>query len=140
MSGHVFFVEDYYGFDDAMFAALKLLEYFSSKNKSVSELVAETPYYLSSAAMHAECPDERKYQVVKELTEEFKKAYEVVDVNGARVYFGEGAWGLVRASSNLPALVLRFEAKKPKKLKEVERIFREKLKAYPFVSQHWYPA
>jgi phosphomannomutase / phosphoglucomutase len=140
MSGHIFFVEDYYGFDDAFFAALKLLEYFSSQNKKVSELIADTPYYVSSPALHAECPDEKKYQVVKELTAAFQKEYEVITVNGARVLFGDGAWGLVRASSNLPALVLRFEAKTEERMKEIEHIFREKLAQYDFVSQNWYPA
>jgi phosphomannomutase / phosphoglucomutase len=140
MSGHIFFVEDFYGFDDALFAALKLLEYFSGQEKTVSELIADTPYYFSSPALHAECPDEKKYQVVEELTQEFKKSYRVVDINGARVYLDEGSWGLVRASSNLPALVLRFEAKTEKRMKEIEQFFREKLKAYDFVSQDWYPA
>lgn len=140
MSGHIFLKEGYYGFDDAMFAALRLLEYFSSQNKSVSAIIADTPYYVSSPALHAECPDEKKYQVVEELTKDFKKEYEVVDVSGARVYFGGGAWGLVRVSSNLPALVLRFEAKTPERLKEVEKLFRDKLKKYNFVSQEWYPA
>ena len=140
MSGHIFFAEDYYGFDDAMFAALRLVEYFSSQKKKVSEIIADTPYYVSSPALHAECPDEKKYQVVEELTKEFKRDYEVIDVNGARVLFGDGAWGLVRATSNLPALVLRFEAKTEKRLKEVEQIFREKLARYPFVGKEWYPA
>lgn len=140
MSGHIFFVEDFYGFDDALFAALKLVQYFSSQTKKVSELIAETPYYISSPALHAPCPDAKKYQVVNELTQEFKEKYEVIDVNGARVLFGDGGWGLVRASSNLPALVLRFEAKTEKQMKEIEQIFREKLKRYDFVSQDWYPA
>ncbi len=140
MSGHIFFADNFYGFDDALFTALKLVEYFSHCDKSVSNLVAETPYYISTPALHAECPDEKKYQVVQELTEEFKKSHNVVDINGARVYFGKKSWGLIRASSNLPALVLRFEAKTNDEIKEIESVFREKLKAYSFVSQEWYPA
>ena len=85
MSGHIFFADGYYGFDDAIFAALKLLEYFSRQHKKVSELVADTPYYISTPALHAECPDEKKYQVVEQLTKDFKKDYEVIDINGARV-------------------------------------------------------
>jgi len=139
MSGHIFFADDYYGFDDALFAALKLLEYFSSQNKKVSELVADTPYYISTPALHAECPDEKKYQVVEQMIEDFKKDYEVIDINGARVLFKDG-WGLVRASSNLPALVLRFESKTQEGLERIEKIFREKLKQFDFVSQKWYPA
>ena len=139
MSGHIFFKEGYYGFDDAFFAALKLLEYFSSQSKTISELIADTPYYISSPALHAECPDDKKYQLVEELTKEFKEEYQVIDINGARVLFGDG-WGLIRASSNLPALVLRFEAKTEKRLKEIEQLFRSKLKRFNFVSEKWVSA
>lgn len=137
MSGHIFFFEGYYGFDDALFAALKLLEYIASQEKTVSGLISETPYYISTPALHAPCPDEKKYGVVEELTQEFKEeGYEVIDVNGARVLF-ENGWGLIRASSNLPALVLRFEAKTKDQLNDIERVFREKLKRYPFVGKEW---
>ncbi|MDP2664893.1 MAG: phosphomannomutase/phosphoglucomutase, partial [bacterium] len=136
MSGHIFFKEGYYGFDDALFASLKLLEYFSKHEKPVSELVEETPWYVSSPAWHAPCPDEKKYEVVEALTKEFKKEYEVIDINGARVVFEDG-WGLVRASSNVPALVLRFEAKTEQRLKEIEQLFRKKLEQYPFVGKEW---
>jgi len=139
MSGHIFFAEDFYGFDDAIFAALKLLEYFSHQKSTVSELIATTPYYVSTPALHAECPDDKKYQVVEELTKEFKKDYEVIDINGARVLFEDG-WGLVRASSNLPALVLRFEAKTEDQLKEIEQIFRDKLSRFEFVEKKWVSA
>lgn len=139
MSGHIFFVDGYYGFDDAFFASLKLLEYFSTQEKKVSEIIATTPYYLSTPALHADCPDDKKYQVVEELTKEFKKDYKVIDINGARVLFEDG-WGLVRATSNLPALVLRFEAKTEQRLKEIENLFRTKLERYPFVAKEWYSA
>ncbi len=138
MSGHIFFVDDFYGFDDANFAALKLLEYVSSQNKPLSKLISDTPYYVSTPAYHAHVPDEIKYNVVEKLTKEFKnEGYKVVDINGARVYFDNGGWGLVRASSNLPALVLRFEAKTDERLKEIEKIFREKLEKFPDVKKEW---
>ena len=137
MSGHVFFVENYYGFDDAIFTALNLLEYFSTQNKRVSEIISDTPYYVSSPTLQAECPDGKKYEVVAELTEEFRKeGYKLIDINGARVYF-DGGWGLVRASSNVPALVLRFESKTRKGLDAIEKVFREKLKRFDFVGKDW---
>lgn len=136
-SGHIFFGEGFYGFDDANFAALKLLEYISRKDKTVSELVADTPYYLSTPAYHAHTDDTKKYKVVESLTKEFKEAgYRVIDINGARVYLEDG-WGLVRASSNLPALVLRFEAKTQKGLEKIEKIFRGKLSKFPEVATKW---
>lgn len=137
LSGHVFFVDNFYGFDDANYTALKLLEYISEQNKSLSELIAKTPYYISTPAYHAKVDDKIKYKIVDKLTDEFKsEGYKVVDISGARVYLKEG-WGLVRASSNLPALVIRFEAKSDKNLKEIEKIFREKLEKYPEVAKEW---
>jgi len=137
MSGHIFFSEDYYGFDDAIFAALKLLEYFSGEKESVSELIASTPYYESTPTFHAPCPDDKKYEITEQLTKEFKaEGYDVIDINGARVQFEDG-WGLVRASSNEPVLVLRFEAKTKQRLKEIEQLFRGKLEKFDSVGQEW---
>ncbi len=137
MSGHMFFAQDYYGFDDAFFAALKMLEYLSGQKKTMSELIADTPYYLSTPTIQVKTTDEEKYGVVEKLTEMFKgEGYRVVDINGARVYINDG-WGLVRASSNTPTLVLRFEAKSPETLKDIQKIFREKLARFPAVSREW---
>ncbi|OGE89000.1 MAG: hypothetical protein A3J07_04870 [Candidatus Doudnabacteria bacterium RIFCSPLOWO2_02_FULL_49_13] len=136
-SGHTFFVDEYYGFDDANFAGLKLLEYLSSLSEPLSKIVEATPYYISTPALHAHVPDDVKYDIVKKLTEEFKsEGYRVIDINGARVYLLSG-WGLVRASSNLPALVLRFEAKTQEDLDKIQKIFKEKLKKYPEVAETW---
>ena len=136
-SGHIFFAKDFLGFDDANFAALKLLEYLAEENKPLSELIADTPYYVSTPAYHAHVDDAKKYTVVDALVKEFKaEKYRVVDINGARVYL-ENGWGLVRASSNLPALVLRFEAKTQNGVKKIEKIFREKLAKFPEVATKW---
>ncbi|HDQ45752.1 MAG TPA: phosphomannomutase, partial [bacterium] len=78
------------------------------------------------------CRDEEKFTVVRKLTEEFKKDYRVIDVDGARVEFGDG-WGLVRVSNTQPVLVLRFEAKTEKRLQEIRDLFRKKLSAFPAV-------
>ena len=136
MSGHIFFAENYYGFDDAIFAALKLLEYISSKKKKVSAIIAGTPYYVSTPTLHVDCPDDKKYHVIEQITKDFKKKYKVIDINGARVVF-EGGWGLVRASSNLPVLVLRFEAKTKKRLDEIQRIFKEELDKFESIGKEW---
>ncbi|MBI3630753.1 MAG: phosphomannomutase/phosphoglucomutase [Candidatus Sungbacteria bacterium] len=138
-SGHLFFRDGYYGYDDATFAALKLLEYMSRSPKSLSQLIGELPQYVTSPVWHAQCADTVKYALVDKLVEEFKREYgadKVVDVNGARVRI-EGGWGLVRASSNVPALVLVFEAKTEEGLKKIENIFRAKLAAYPEVGSEW---
>ncbi len=137
MSGHIFFVDDFYGFDDAFFAALKLLEYLSTQNKPLSEIVNDTPYYVSTPTIQVKTTDEDKYKVVDELVAEFKKeGYKINDINGARVYI-EGGWGLVRASSNTPTLVLRFEAKTPEGLDKIKDIFKQKLDRFDVVSKEW---
>ncbi|RJQ34047.1 phosphomannomutase/phosphoglucomutase [Candidatus Parcubacteria bacterium] len=137
MSGHIFFADDYYGFDDAFFAALKLLEYLGEQKKTLSEVVASTPYYISTPTIQVETTDEDKYRIVETLTKEFKNdGYRVIDINGARVYIDNG-WGLVRASSNTPTLVLRFEAKDEKTLERIKDLFRAKLAAFSTVSAKW---
>lgn len=137
MSGHIFFVEDFYGFDDGAFAALKILEYLSTQNKPLSEIVASTPYYVSTPTIQVTTTDEGKYAVVEQLTKQFKdEGYKVIDINGARVYMDEG-WGLVRASSNTPTLVLRFEAKTQEGLEKIKKVFAEKLSKFENVSKDW---
>ena len=137
MSGHIFFVDDFYGFDDGLFAALKILEYLSTQDKPLSEIVAGTPYYVSTPTIQVKTTDEDKYNVVSELTKQFKdEGYKVVDINGARVYM-DGGWGLVRASSNTPTLVLRFEAKTQEDLEKIEKLFKEKLDKFSVVSKDW---
>lgn len=138
-SGHIFIRQGYYGFDDATFAALKFTEYISKSSKRFSELLAELPKYITSPVWQPPCSDEKKYQVVERLTQQLKEEYgsdRVIDISGARVIFPDG-WGLVRASSNVPALVLVFESKTPEGLKRIENIFRKKLAQFPEVGSEW---
>lgn len=137
MSGHIFFVQDFYGFDDAFFAALKMLEYLSTQDKSMSEIIAGTPYYISTPTIQVKTTDEDKYNVVDQLVKDFKaEGVKMIDINGARVYMEDG-WGLVRASSNTPTLVLRFEAKTQEGLEKIQKVFKEKLDKFPVVSKDW---
>ena len=137
LSGHIFIVQDYYGFDDALFAGLKVIEALSQRSQKLSEFLSTVPKWYSSPVYNAYCADEEKYKIADELAAEFKKkGYKVFDLSGARVTF-DGGWGLVRASSNLPQLVLRFEARTKEKLPEIENIFREMLKKYPSVGTKW---
>ncbi len=137
-SGHIFFNEGYYGFDDALYASVKFLEYLSRQNKKLSELLLTIPRYITSPEIQAHCSDDVKYKIVDAIVHDFKKDYgdRVIDINGARVTFGDG-WGLVRASSNLPELVIIFEAKNEKKLLEIRDIFRKKINSYKEVDPVW---
>ena len=137
MSGHIFFVENYYGFDDGVYSALRFAEYVSNLEGSLSDIIATTPYYVSSPTINADCADEVKYDVVDRLTADLKKDFDrVIDINGARVVFDDG-WGLVRASSNLPQLVLRFEARTPERLQEIKETIRGYMDKYPEISREW---
>ncbi len=137
MSGHIFFVENYYGFDDGVYAGLRFAQYISDQSETLSEIIRTTPYYVSTPTIHVDCPDSEKYRVVDELTAKFKQDFpKVVDINGARVMFDDG-WGLVRASSNMPQLVLRFEAKNETRLEEIKNLFRRYMEAHKEIGKHW---
>ncbi|MCC7173607.1 MAG: phosphomannomutase/phosphoglucomutase [Bryobacterales bacterium] len=109
MSGHIFFSDRYYGFDDAMYAACRLLEIVADSGRPLSAQLEGVPKMVVTPEIRVDCPDERKFEVVARVVDHFKKIREVIDVDGARVLFEKG-WGLVRASNTQPVLVLRFEA------------------------------
>jgi phosphomannomutase/phosphoglucomutase len=135
-SGHIFYMKDYYGFDDGLFATLKVLEYLSN-HKSISNIFEDVPKYFTSPVYHAHCDDEVKYDVIKKIQKKFKEKYKhVIDVNGARVEFEDG-WGLIRPSSNLPTMVLVFEGKTEKRMNEIIELFKEELAEYPEISKEW---
>jgi len=109
MSGHMFFGDDYFGFDDALFAAARLLNYVARKGGPLSRLLADLPRTFATPELRVDCPDERKFAVVESAAEHFAAHYEVLTLDGARISFANG-WGLVRASNTQPVLVMRFEA------------------------------
>jgi phosphomannomutase / phosphoglucomutase len=126
MSGHIFFAERYLGFDDAVYAGARLLEILSQTKVPLSDFLSDLPKMVNTPEIRIDCPDDRKFGVVQELAESFKRDYPVIDVDGARVLF-DGGWGLVRASNTQPVLVLRFEAKDEARLEEIRRTFMERL-------------
>ena len=117
MSGHLFFHDRYFGYDDALYAACRLMEIIDRSGKPLSAQLEGVPKTVTTPEIRIDCPDEAKFQVVRLVTEQFRKIREVVDVDGARVLFPEG-WGLLRASNTQPILVMRFEATTQKLLEE----------------------
>ena len=109
MSGHIFFAYRFYGFDDATYAAARVVEILSNTEKKLSELLADLPPTFSTPELRVPCSDETKFDVVKQIAEEFSKTNKVIDIDGARIVFDHG-WGLVRPSNTQAILVLRFEA------------------------------
>jgi len=111
MSGHLFFADRYFGYDDAIYASLRLVELLSKTGKTMGELLADVPKTVTTPELRVDCPDDIKFDIVKAVTETFRKrGNQVTDTDGARIAFGNGAWGLVRASNTGPVLVMRFEA------------------------------
>ena len=138
-SGHIFVSgDDWYGFDDAIFVAAKLVEYLSNREETVSEIIETFPHYVVSPEIKAHCADTVKYGIVDDITKKMKAAYpgKVCDINGARVQF-ENGWGLVRASSNMPELVLIFEADTMEHLLEIRSIFKTYTREYEEISDNW---
>lgn len=132
MSGHMFFADNYYGFDDAIFASLRLVEILSNTNKPMSLLADKVPSYFVTPEIRIDCPDSEKFAVVDEVKEIFKKDYKILDVDGVRVTFPYG-WGLLRASNTQPVLVLRFEANTEENLNRIKKCFLDILKKYDFI-------
>jgi len=118
MSGHMFFADRYFGYDDAVYASCRLLEILATTGKTLSELLADVPPVYNTPEIRVPCPDERKFQVVEDVRDYFRQRRPIIDVDGVRVLFDEG-WGLVRASNTQPVLVLRFEAYSERALEQI---------------------
>lgn len=129
MSGHIEFNDRYYGFDDAIYDALRMLELLSMKKRKLSEMVKEIPFYYATPEIRVYCPDDKKFEVVDTLVNIFKEKYEVIDIDGARIEFEDG-FGLVRASNTQPVLVLRFEAKTEERLEEIKELIISEIKKF----------
>jgi phosphomannomutase / phosphoglucomutase len=141
ISGHLFFGEDfynYYGFDDAFFAAVKICEILSKSDLKFSEQFKDLPHMETTPEFKAACPDDRKFGIVKELTEYFVEKYDCITIDGVRINFAPDAWGAIRCSNTSPYLTLRFEAATAEKLKEIQAIMVAQLKKYPEVGLDWY--
>ena len=109
MSGHMFFGGDYYGFDDALFAAARLLDYLAKTNEPISVMLSSLPQRYSTPELRVDCDDGRKFDIVARAVEHFSSKYETLNIDGVRISFADG-WGLIRASNTQPVLVMRFEA------------------------------
>ncbi len=126
MSGHIFFADRFYGFDDATYAACRVLEILSKTDKPLSELLADLPPTFSTPELRVDCPDEAKFDVVTRVAKHFTATNEVITIDGARILFDHG-WGLVRASNTQAILVLRFEADSPEALAEIRATVEAKV-------------
>lgn len=135
MSGHMFLADDWYGFDDGIYASGRLAMLVAQGDRSLAELVDDLPRYESTPELRLDCADAEKFDIVRRVTEHFRRTREVVDVDGARILFGDG-WGLVRASNTQPVLVLRFEARTVARLNAIQEEVMTVLAGFPAVNIH----
>jgi phosphomannomutase/phosphoglucomutase len=131
MSGHMFFAHRYLGFDDAVYAGARLLELLSRTPRTLTELAGELPVLVNTPELRVDCPDERKFDLVRAVTRRLRARRDVtavIDIDGVRASFGDG-WGLVRASNTQPALVVRCEAPSNERLDEIRGIVEGEIAA-----------
>jgi len=134
MSGHMFFGEDYFGFDDAFFATGRILQLLAASDQALSALNATLPTYYSTPEYRPHCPDDQKATVIAGIQAHMTaQGYDVVTVDGVRVQFDQG-WGIVRQSNTEPVLSLRFEGLQQSDALAYRDLFIDALKAYPQVS------
>ncbi|MEA2104610.1 MAG: phosphomannomutase/phosphoglucomutase [Candidatus Cloacimonadota bacterium] len=127
MSGHMFFADRYFGFDDAIYAAGRFFELLSKTEKKASELLADVPETFNTPEIRTDCPEDIKFKVVEKVKNYFlNKNFNINDIDGMRITFDDG-WALVRASNTQAVLVLRFESTDPDRLKEIQKMVSEKV-------------
>jgi phosphomannomutase/phosphoglucomutase len=135
MSGHLFFADRYFGFDDAIYASIRLLEIISSSGRKISEMLSDVPRTFATPEIRVDCPDHIKFQVVDGVKSHFRKNYKIIDIDGGRNPFGDG-WGRVRASNTDPVVVLRFEALSEKRLQVIRETIENVL--HTVITKHSY--
>lgn len=127
MSGHMFFTEGFYGHDDALYAAARLLRIVADAGKRVDELLADVPPFVSTPEIRIDTDEATKFAIMSKAVPHFTARYDVIDVDGVRVLFGDG-WGLFRASNTQPVIVARYEARTPERLAEIRGIMESWLR------------
>jgi phosphomannomutase / phosphoglucomutase len=119
MSGHMFFADRWPGFDDAIYASVRLLEIITRERRPLGALLADVPTTYTTEELRVDCPDAIKFEVVRRILARYWPTHRVLDIDGARIDFGDGAWGLCRASNTGAILVMRFEARTPERRDEI---------------------
>ncbi len=136
VSGHMFFADDYYGFDDAFLAGAKLLEIVANKKTPLKQHFEDLPKTFVTPEIKVKIAEEHKFEIMQKIVDFFAQKYrdKALTIDGVKVDFEDGAWGIVRASNTSPYLTLRFEARSNEKLMEIQNEFYEHLKQYPEIS------
>ena len=131
MSGHMFFADDYYGFDDALYAGARLISLLSKSDQTITEMLSDVPRYYSTPEIRLPSTDTEKFEIVAKVLQHFRTQYEVIDIDGARIIFPHG-WGLVRASNTGPEIIFRCEGDTPAARDEIKDTMFEYMKEIGF--------
>jgi phosphomannomutase/phosphoglucomutase len=118
LSGHIMVADDYFGFDDALYVACRIIALLSRSDRTLSERIADFPSYVSTPEIRIDVTEDDKWEIVERAVAHFKEHHDVIDVDGARVQFGDG-WALLRTSNTQPVIVARFEARTEERLAEI---------------------
>ncbi|KKP36853.1 MAG: Phosphomannomutase/phosphoglucomutase [Candidatus Peregrinibacteria bacterium GW2011_GWA2_33_10] len=138
VSGHIFLGGKYYGFDDGIYAAAKILEIISNSDKKISEHFTSLPITYTTPEIKAACDDNLKFQLMEKIKTFFENKYKCNNLDGVRIDFDENNWGLIRCSNTTPCFTMRFEAESPEKLAEIQKTVYNHLRSYPEISTDWY--
>ena len=133
-SGHFFCGEDYFGFDDALVAAVRIVKILKESGTTLSKLCADFPHVYQAPEIRPDCPDNKKAAIVDAITEHFSHDYPVNTLDGVRIDFGDGAWAGVRKSNTSPKLSICMEARSPDKLQEVQKVVMDHIRSYDDIS------
>lgn len=133
LSGHTFIKDRYFGFDDGLYAAARVLQILSNVNHPFSQFFANIPKTSHTEELKAPCPDDKKFEIVENLKKDFRHSWTTIELDGVRVVFSKTSWALVRASNTSPYLSIRFEAENEKKLNEIIEIAESRLQKYPIL-------
>jgi phosphomannomutase/phosphoglucomutase len=131
MSGHMFFADRYFGYDDAIYAACRLLEIVAKRKEPLSHYLEDLPATFNTPEIRVQCPEDTKFKLVDMVRKQLSRDHEIIDVDGVRLVFPDG-WGLLRASNTGPILVMRFEAQSEGRLEEIRSLMEgtlEKMKS-----------
>jgi phosphomannomutase/phosphoglucomutase len=136
-SGHIHISDNFYGFDDGIFAAARLLQILSKSRKPLSKLVSEFPLSFHTPEIKIPCPDEKKFALVEKVKQNFAQKYDTIEVDGVRAKLDEKSWFLVRAKNTGPYLSLRFEADTKEKVLEMVRVVAKELEKFTEIDDSW---
>ena len=126
MSGHIFFADKFFGFDDAIYSTFRILEIMGKDDRPLSDYLLDIPKTYSTPEIRIDCPDTVKFDVVNKLTNYYRNKFNIIDIDGVRILLDDG-WGLVRPSNTQPILVLRFEGQSKEALEKIQSMVMEDL-------------